>query len=192
MTYVLKPEIEPGNASMLTLVMALAVVAGIERAAGVETKIKWPNDIVADGKKVCGILTEMSAQMDYVNYIVIGTGINVLTETFPEELSERATSLYLLTGQKFQRAGLIEEIAEQFEHYYESFMQTQDMSLLVKEYNKKLVNFQETVKVCGAKEEFEGKAQGINERGELIVDTWEARRLVSSGEISVRGIYGYV
>ena len=87
MTLLLKPDIQPGNASMLTLVMALAVRAGIEDVVGIDTQIKWPNDIVCDGKKVCGILTEMSAQIDYINYIVIGVGINVSNEIFPEEVA---------------------------------------------------------------------------------------------------------
>ena len=77
MSLVLKPEIEPNHASMLTLITAMAVAGGIEKTTGLECKIKWPNDIVIHGKKVCGILTEMSTQMDYINYIVIGIGINV-------------------------------------------------------------------------------------------------------------------
>ena len=83
MSLVLKPEIEPNHASMLTLIAAMAVAGGIEKTTGLECKIKWPNDIVVHGKKVCGILTEMSTQMDYINYIVIGIGINVQNEAFP-------------------------------------------------------------------------------------------------------------
>ncbi|SDB01814.1 biotin--[acetyl-CoA-carboxylase] ligase [Eubacterium oxidoreducens] len=192
MTYVLKPDMMPGNASMLTLVMAMAVVRGIESLTGLEAKIKWPNDVVINGKKVCGILTEMSAQMDYINHIVVGTGINVLNEEFSDELKDKATSIYLETGKSVQRAGLIEAINRQFEHYYEIFMETQDMSVLAKEYNTLLVNLGGQVRVEGGKEPYVGNSRGITQRGELIVDTWEARRLVSSGEVSVRGVYGYV
>ena len=81
-----------------------------------------------NGKKVCGILTEMSAQMDYVNHIVIGIGINVHNESFPEEIAPVATSLYMETGEHFNRAALIEEVWEQFEHYYAIFMETEDLS----------------------------------------------------------------
>ncbi len=150
------------------------------------------NDIVINGKKVCGILTEMSAQMDYVNHIVIGIGINVHNESFPEEIAPVATSLYMETGEHFNRAALIEEVWEQFEHYYAIFMETEDLSGLVKEYDAHLVNRNQIVKVLDQKEPFEGKAMGITPRGELIVDTWESRRLVSAGEVSVRGVYGYV
>lgn len=192
MTLVLKPEINPNNASMLTLVAALAVAGGITKCTGTQAGIKWPNDIVMEGKKVCGILTEMSAQFDYVNHIVVGIGINVHNEHFPKEIEEMATSIYLQTGEHINRAALIEEILEQFEHYYAIYLKTEDLSGLVKEYNAALVNMNKNVRVLDPKEPFEGKAMGINERGELIVDTWESRKLVSSGEVSVRGIYGYV
>jgi BirA family biotin operon repressor/biotin-[acetyl-CoA-carboxylase] ligase len=193
MTLLLKPEISPNHASMITLVTALAVSRAIAAktdrpAAG----IKWPNDIVMNGKKVVGILTEMSAQFDYVNHIVVGIGINVNNESFPEELKEIATSLFLETGEHYNRAALIEEILEQFEHYYDIFLQTEDLSGLVNEYNANLVNMHQIVRVEDPKEPFEGQAMGITPRGELMVDTWESRRLVSSGEVSVRGIYGYV
>ena len=145
-----------------------------------------------NGKKVCGILTEMSAQMDYVNHIVIGIGINVHNESFPEEIAPVATSLYMETGEHFNRAALIEEVWEQFEHYYAIFMETEDLSGLVKEYDTHLINRNQMVKVLDPKEPFDGKAMGITPRGELIVDTWESRRLVSAGEVSVRGVYGYV
>lgn len=192
MTLLLKPEINPMNASMLTLVMAMAAVKGIERIADMPVKIKWPNDIVINGKKVCGILTEMSAQLDYVNHIVIGIGINVHNEEFPEEIRDVATSIYKETGKHINRAMLIEAIWEEFEYYYDLYVETEDLSKIVKEYNTYLINRNEKVRVLDPKESYEGKAMGITERGELIVDTWEARRLVSAGEVSVRGVYGYV
>ena len=192
MTLMLKPDILPNNASMLTLVAALAVAAAIRKCTGRPAGIKWPNDIVMNGKKVCGILTEMSAQIDYVNHVVVGIGINVHNESFPEDIAQIATSLYLETGARYQRAELIEEIWEQFERYYAVFLQTQDLSGLVKEYEAHLVNMHQSVRVIDPKESFEGRAMGITPRGELMVDTWESRRLVSAGEVSVRGIYGYV
>lgn len=192
MTLMLKPDIAPNNASMLTLVAALAVAAAIRKCTGRPAGIKWPNDIVMNGKKVCGILTEMSAQIDYVNHVVIGIGINVHNESFPEEIEHMATSLYLETKEHLNRAAIIEEVWEQFERYYGIFMETQDFSGLVKEYNAHLVSMHQIVKVLDPKENFEGKAMGITARGELIVDTWQSRKLVSSGEVSVRGVYGYV
>lgn len=192
MTFLLRPQINPNNASMLTIVAAMAAVRGIEDETGLRAGIKWPNDIIISGKKVCGILTEMSAQVDYVNHIVIGIGINVHVDVFPEELRDIATSLYMESGQKTNRAALIERICEYFEAYYEIFLQTEDLSKIVKQYDAYMVNRNRSVKVFDPKETFEGKARGITARGELLVDTWESRRLVSSGEVSVRGVYGYI
>lgn len=192
MSLILKPEINPNHASMITLVAALAVSKAIMEITGRPAGIKWPNDIVMSGKKVCGILTEMSAQFDYVNHVVVGIGINVQNRSFPKDIAAVSTSLFLETKQHFNRAPLVERIWEEFEHYYEIFLQTEDLSNLVKEYNAHLVNLHQAVKVLDLKEPFEGKAMGITPKGELIVDTWESRRLVSTGEVSVRGIYGYV
>lgn len=193
MTLMIKPDINPNNASMLTLVAALAVAKAITSVTGEEALIKWPNDIVVNGKKVCGILTEMNAQFDYINHIVVGIGINVHNESFPEEISQMASSLLIEAGGKrFHRAQIIAETMSYFEQYYDIFLKTQDLSALVREYDELLVNRNKSVRVLDPKEPFDGKAMGITPKGELIVETWESRKLVSSGEVSVRGIYGYV
>ena len=193
MSIVLKPEeLLPGNAPMLTLVSALAVAGAIREQTGLKAAIKWPNDIVIDGKKVCGILTEMSTQIDYNNHIVVGIGINVHNEQFPEELIDRATSLYLASGKHFSRAALVEAVCESFEHYYEIFMRTQDLSGLQAEYDSWMVNKDRQVCILDPRGEYEGKALGITEHGELLVETPDGIRNVDSGEVSVRGIYGYV
>ncbi|MDD6481014.1 MAG: biotin--[acetyl-CoA-carboxylase] ligase [Lachnospiraceae bacterium] len=192
MTLMMKPDIHPNHASMLTLVAALALAKGIRRETGEEVQIKWPNDIVLNGKKICGILTEMSVQFDCINHIVIGIGINVHNESFAEEISDTASSLFLESGKHFHRAGIIEAFLEEFEKTYAVFLETEDISRLQKEYNALLVNMGRQVHVLDPKEPFDGKAMGVTNKGELIVDTWESRKLVSSGEVSVRGIYGYV
>lgn len=193
MSIILKPEeLLPGNAPMLTLVSALAVAGAIREQTGLKAAIKWPNDIVIDGKKVCGILTEMSTQIDYINHIVVGIGINVHNEQFPEELIDRATSLYLASGKHFSRAALVEAVCESFEHYYEIFMRTQDLSGLQAEYDSWMVNKDRQVCILDPRGEYEGKALGITEHGELLVETPDGIRNVDSGEVSVRGIYGYV
>lgn len=193
MTLMIKPDINPNNASMLTLVAALAVAKAITSVTGEEAMIKWPNDIVVNSKKVCGILTEMNAQFDYINHIVVGIGINVHNESFPEEISQMASSLMIEAGGKrFHRAQIIAETMSYFEQYYDTFLKTQDLSALVREYDELLVNRNKSVRVLDPKEPFDGKAMGITPKGELIVETWESRKLVSSGEVSVRGIYGYV
>lgn len=194
----LRPKIEPANAPMLTLVKAVAVQRAIFKCTGLRAEIKWPNDIVINGKKVAGILTEMSAGKDGVNYIVIGTGVNVHQTFFSEELTEKATSLNLELKKQEEtecvsRIRLLEEILEQFEACYETYIRTQDLSGLMEEYNKALVNKGRRVRVLDPLGEFEGRALGINERGSLLVEKNEGEIAeISSGEVSVRGIYGYV
>ena len=181
------------NPFYATIVSSLAVLDLLGNTEPrIEFFIKWPNDIVINGKKICGILTEMSAQFDYINHIVIGIGINVHNESFPEELQDHAGSLLLECGKRVHRADLIEAFLEEFERLYAIYLQTEDLSALQEEYDQLLVNRGRQVRVLDPKEPFEGKAMGITKKGELIVDTWESRKLVSSGEVSVRGIYGYV
>ena len=119
MTIVLRPDIRPELASMVTLVMGLSVAKAIESLYPVSVGIKWPNDVVVNGKKICGILTEMSAEMTGIHYLVIGTGINTNVEEFPEEIQSVATSLIKELGEKVNRAELIAACLKYFEEYYE-------------------------------------------------------------------------
>ncbi len=191
MTLLLKPAIDPDHASMLTLVAALSVAKALAEITQADVKIKWPNDIVVNGKKICGILTEMSAQLNHINHIVIGIGINVHNEDFSEELRPVASSLLLECKKRFCRAEIIAKTLGYFETYYAEFLKTENLQILAADYNALLVNMHKNVRVLDPKEPFEGTAAGITENGELIVDTLESRKLVSSGEVSVRGIYGY-
>ena len=192
MSLLLRPDFPPECASMLTLVAAMAVEKGISRVTGVDGQIKWPNDVVIEGKKVCGILTEMSTEMECIHYVVVGIGINVGTEEFPEEIRDLATSLYLSTQKKVKRAVLAAAVAEAWEFYYEQFLKSGDLRFLMEEYNERLVNRGREVKVLALDGGYMGISQGINEKGELLVETGGMVRTVISGEVSVRGIYGYV
>lgn len=193
MSILLRPQINPISASMLTLIMALAGVKGIREATGIETQIKWPNDLVLNKKKICGILTEMSTELMEIQYVVIGAGFNVNLEEFPEEIRKTATSLYLETGKRYQRSRIIAKVMEALEEYYDIFIKTEDMSGLIEEYNSHLVNLGNTVCVLDPAGEYRGVSEGINEKGGLIVRLQDnSLKEVISGEVSVRGIYGYV
>lgn len=192
MSLLLRPEIPPECASMLTLVAALAVEAAIRRVTGLEGQIKWPNDVILDKKKVCGILTEMSTEMEHIHYVVVGIGINVSITEFPEELQDKATSLSFYTDKTINRAKLTAAVAEAWEEYYERFLQTLDLSLLAEEYSRHLINQDREVKVLVPGDTYSGICRGINKKGELLVETAKGVRAVMSGEVSVRGIYSYV
>lgn len=188
-----QPPIKPENASMLTLVMGISVVEALQELGGVQGRIKWPNDVVLSEKKVCGILTEMCAGQQGISQIIIGVGINLGQRVFPEELSDRASSLYLETGQDFDRADAAARVLEAFERNYSIFCETQDMSKLRSVYEAVLINLGQTVRVLEPEKNFEGIARGIDDRGELLVETPDGKMVtVYSGEVSVRGLYGYV
>ena len=193
MTFILRPQIAPQAASMLTLVAAMAVRKAVLTETGLETVIKWPNDIVAGGKKICGILTEMSAELELINYVVVGVGINANIRKFPDEISSVATSLLLETGEKVDRSKMVAAYGNAFEEYYGRFVEKGNLELLKDEYNSCLANFKNQVKILDAAGEFAGISEGINDLGELLVTDSEGKeRIVRSGEVSVRGIYGYV
>lgn len=190
---ILKPDIPPDKVSMLTPVMGLAVAEGIRKTCDANAFIKWPNDIVIEGKKVCGILAELSVERDFVHYVVIGVGINVGLQEFPEEVAATACCLQEACGKKISRAELVANVMHSFEEYYDIFMVKRDLSGLMEPYGKLLVNCGREVRVLDPKGEFQGIARGINELGELLVEREDGFVAnVYAGEVSVRGIYGYV
>lgn len=193
MTILLYPDIPPVKAPQLTLIMAIAVAEGIREVTGLETKIKWPNDIVVNGKKICGILTEMSTEIDYINHVVIGIGINVNMESFPEDIAKTATSLRIEAGKEFRRFELIAAIMEHFEKAYEAVCEAGSLEPIMEDYNRLLVNCGRRVRVLEPEHEYDALALGIDKTGELQVECEDgSRKSVFAGEVSVRGIYGYV
>ena len=191
MSILLKPKFEPQYAPTLTLVMGMAVAKAVKKL-GFDVSIKWPNDVVVSHKKICGILTEMGVRDGKIDYAVIGVGINVNIREFPEEMADKATSLYLESGRKFDRSQIPGLVMEAFEEYYEKFAATCDLSGLKEKYESILANYNQPVRVL-AKEPYEGVARGITDGGELLVEKTDGTIVaVSAGEVSVRGLYSYV
>lgn len=183
----LKPDISPMEVSQITLVAGLAVC----KAVGLNSMIKWPNDVVIGGKKICGILTEMSAEINMVNYVVCGIGINVNMEAFCEELADKATSMYIESGRKYTRNEIISTLMNEFEYFYKKFL-NEGLQSLLDEYKKHCITLGRNVNVIFKKENVTGRAIDVDENGALIVETENGKIAVTSGEVSVRGIYGYV
>ena len=191
MSILLIPKFEPQYAPTLTLVMGMAVAKAVKNL-GFDVSIKWPNDVVVSHKKICGILTEMGVRDGKIDYAVIGVGINVNIKEFPEEMADKATSLYLESGKEFDRSQIPGLVMEAFEKYYEKFAATCDLSGLKEEYESILANYNQPVRVL-AKEPYEGVARGITDGGELLVEKTDGTIVaVSAGEVSVRGLYSYV
>lgn len=196
MTILLKPDFSPDKASMLTLVMALSVADAVAEATGLQTGIKWPNDVVVNQKKICGILTEMNVEPDYIQYIVIGVGINVnigSPEEFPEEIRRTATSLKIESGEHISRAALMERVLSHFEKNYDTFVRKLDLSDMIEAYSSRLLNRNAQVQVLDPKGHYMGIARGISATGELLVEKENGETVsVYAGEVSIRGMYGYV
>ena len=191
MSILLRPKFEPQYAPTLTLVMGMAVAKAVKNL-GFDVSIKWPNDVVVSHKKICGILTEMGVRDGKIDYAVIGVGINVNIREFPEEMADKATSLYLESGKEFDRSQIPGLVMEAFEKYYEKFAATCDLSGLKEEYESILANYNQPVRVL-AKEPYEGVARGITDGGEMLVEKTDGTIVaVSAGEVSVRGLYSYV
>ncbi|MCI5641404.1 MAG: biotin--[acetyl-CoA-carboxylase] ligase [Lachnospiraceae bacterium] len=199
MSYILRPSLPPSKVSGVTLVTALAMCQAISQVCGVQPLIKWPNDVILDGKKVCGILTEMSSEIQYVHYAVTGIGVNANQTEFAEDIREHATSIYLQTGKRVPRAELTAAFAKSFGEYYAVFERDGNLRSLVEEYDHILANRDKEVLVYhgmveDAKPEdiARGIARGINEDGSLLVEIDGTLQAVRSGEVSIRGVNGYV
>lgn len=197
MSLIIKPDIKPMNASMLTLVAALSIVKSLKNLYNIDALVKWPNDIIINGKKVCGILTEMSAELDYINHIVIGIGINANTKEFPKELRNIATSLLLYKGEAVTRAELVVEIMKEFKVLYEVFLKKETLEDITDAYNEFLVNIGKEVVIHQGKVSYNALALGINSKGELLIKPIDASdgeeiKTIIAGEVSIRGVYGYV
>ncbi len=185
MSIVLIPEIELSQISKITQVCAAAVAKALEELE-VHTLIKWPNDIFLNGKKVCGILTEMKTEADKHPYVVVGIGMNVNNENFPDEIKDIASSLYIETGKMFEKSLVAAKILNNFEELYNEFIKG---------------NFKESLDICREKSYVIGKninliennsvrkatAVDIGSEGELVVITEEGMtEKIISGEVSVR------
>ena len=188
----LRPSLEPEKAPMLTLVMAYSVAKVLQREE-IQVLIKWPNDLVCSGKKVCGILTEMNLSGAQVEDVIVGVGLNVNTMKFPDELEDKATSLRKETLRELECGELLQLILKEFDKQYQRFLENQNLEFLQEDYNAMLINRGREVMVLEPGKEYLAKALGINKFGELLVQKEDgSTEAVFAGEVSVRGIYGYV
>lgn len=189
MSLLLRPQISPYEVTRITLLAGLAVCRAIRALTPCPAMIKWPNDVIIGRKKVCGILTEMAAETERVHYVVTGIGINVNTPSFPEQLHQKATSLYLETGNLYFRAALLQQILYEFELCYDAYLTDATADLLTP--------YKELCATLGRKIGFtrNGKmliatAVDISHRGGLLVKLENGKKLeIHSGEVTVQGIY---
>lgn len=189
MSLVLRPQIAPAEASVLTLLCGLATAEAIEAETGLSAGIKWPNDILINGKKAVGILTEMDCEMSEVHFVIPGIGINVNTASFPPEIADIATSLYLECGKTVSRRRLVHKVLERLEEHYETFLRTGSFTAMLEDYRKHCITLGKEVHVLG-REPFFAEALDITPEGELLVRRADngKEEVVFSGEVSIRGV----
>ena len=182
----LRPTFLPQEAPKCTLMAAVAMTKAIRRF-GVEVGIKWPNDILYNGKKLNGTLTEMHAEMERIHYVIIGTGLNVniLKEEFPEELQDIGISLEMIKGEKLQRVPLFAEIINAMDELYCEVLE-HGFGKVLDEWRKYSVTLGQEINVIGVKETYAGVAADIDEDGALLVDTPNGRSRVLAGDVSIR------
>lgn len=196
MSIILKPQINIADISKITQVAAAAINLGLS-SHSVKTEIKWPNDIILNNKKICGILVEMNSEKNIstdiseavkINYVVVGIGINVNNdiEDFPEELRETATSIKIETNKEFKRNILVAEVLNNFEKLYIALKNNNfSKSLDICRKNSYVIG--KEINLIKNQEVKEATALNINDEGELVVmyKDGEVDNIIS-GEISVR------
>lgn len=191
MSIILKPEIIPYKAPFITLIAGASIVKALNNLQ-VPAKIKWPNDIVINNKKVSGILTELSADIEKTNYIIVGIGINVNNSEFDRDLKEKATSLYK-EHYKLSKVDIVTEILHELEKLYKDYIDRdckEETLKICKEYSA-IIN--KDVYIVKENEKELVRCVDINKEGNLIVrDSNNKLKEIISGEVSIRGVKGYV
>lgn len=186
MSIILRPEILPYDAPQLTLLTATVLAQVLDDYKGITPQIKWPNDILINGKKVAGILTEMQAEQDKVLYIIIGIGLNVnqSLKSFPEELHSKVTSLSIETGTILNMTDLIQQIIKSFEEKFDSYLE-QGFPNIKTTWEKYGFKINEILEITTSKETWQGKFLGIAEDGALLAERYQGKvEKVYSAEIS--------
>ncbi|MDP4088403.1 MAG: biotin--[acetyl-CoA-carboxylase] ligase [Bacillota bacterium] len=193
MSLLLKPETPPTEAYKVTIIAAAAVHKALSEE-GVASLIKWPNDIVLNGRKICGILTEMSAEFSRINYLVMGIGINVNTtlEEFPEEIKNKASSLRAQTGRSFNRKSVMSRILNNLEIFYDLFLQQGTIEPCIKICRENSAVIGRQVLLIEGSKSNPVEVLDINDKGHLLIKDGSSIREILSGEISLRAMDGYI
>lgn len=185
----LRPDIPPTQISCITLVAGLAVCRAVNELCACNALIKWPNDVIIGRKKLCGILTEMTIEDNFISFVVVGLGINVNNLSFSDEICERATSLRLESGAVFSRNEVIAKIANCFERAYDEFI-ISGFGPLKAEYKSYCATIGRSVSAICQGQRVKGTAVDVAPDGGLVVEADDGgRKCISTGEVTVQGIY---
>ncbi len=205
MSYLTNPNVPADKISCVTLLAAMAIARAVKFYSlkrsifNVDAQIKWPNDIIINGKKICGILSELVTDPDTgMNYVICGIGINVNTRSFDNEECRYASSLYRESGITWDREELTYGVIYNIKEFMRSFEIEKGLEFIVPDYNNMLVNKDQEVILSSMNPEIQAGlepryiARGIDKTGALLVENSAGEIIpITSGEVSVRGLYGY-
>jgi BirA family transcriptional regulator, biotin operon repressor / biotin---[acetyl-CoA-carboxylase] ligase len=192
LSLIVRPDFQPIDAPALSIVTALAYVEAIEKETGVSAQVKWPNDVTIRGRKVAGILTELTTLRNEISYVIISAGMNLnhTREHFPTELRAKASSLRIARGRKVDRIAVVQRFLEHFEKRY-----TQCLDRGFKSLRKKILKYSSLigndVTILGARghQPIRGQVLDIDESGRLVVDTSDGPQALLSGEVTLQETY---
>ena len=187
----LRPKLPPEQAPLITLVAAMAMAKAVRQTTGADVGIKWPNDLVCGNRKICGILLEMSADPDAIEYVVVGIGLNVKRGAIPPGLEAQAACLEDLCEALPPRRDILRAYLEAMETWM-GRLEAGGWQAVAADYRDMSRTLGQAVRVIGA-QNFTGTAVDIDSHGALIVTDAESgeNRTVYSGDVSVRGLMGY-
>lgn len=193
MSVILKPEIPPMEAYKVTIIAAAAVHSALLEN-GISTLIKWPNDIVAEGKKICGILTEMNAELNSIHSLIIGIGLNVNgnLSDIPDELRDKASSLKILAKKNFCRKTILASILNHLEPLYDDFINTGSIETSLTICRKYSAVINKDVLLIEGNKSSKVKVIDISSEGHLIIEDGARKREIISGEVSLRAENSYI
>jgi birA, biotin-[acetyl-CoA-carboxylase] ligase region len=188
LSIILRPDIKPEDLQLITLAVSIAVVDAIIKVTGLRTAIKWPNDILLGNKKICGILTEAIIENDKTRFVIIGIGMNITDKPydFPQELAEKAA--YILAD----RNTMLAEVLREMDCIY-SLMLSGRNTTIIEKWKEYSATIGREICITSDVEKYTGVAVDITNKGELVVACHnDLNKIIQSGEISIRGIMGYI
>lgn len=186
---ILRPRVNPREAGKFTMLAAVAIAKVLREKYGLSVGIKWPNDILYQGKKLCGILLEIKAEADMVDYLILGIGLNVNLEEsdFPPEVRERATSLRLELGRPVMRLELLQELLAEMENQY-LLAREKSFAPIMQSWMNYNITLGREVLITTWQEQYRGKAIGIDPSGGLVVELPDKSiRTFYSGDVTLQG-----
>ena len=185
----LRTDLPPSNIAAITLAAGYAVCLAVREYTGLDARIKWPNDIIVENRKICGILTEIAAQSDSIDYIIIGIGININNTEFPDEIKHKASSIHLETNKNSDKSDFFRTVLIYLDKVISSFLisiSIDDMS----SFKRICATIGREVSVKRGENVLKGIARDITPFGELVIETEDSQKItISSGEVTVQGIY---